>query len=113
MKKVHEHRADPWGCRVLFTQDSAAMRRLARQYDLSFSPDPETEGLCWNAGSTFVIWVARGAGAGALVHECTHASLDILDWAGITAHQGQGEPMCYTLQRMVERFLPHLLPPTP
>lgn len=110
MKNVHEHPAAPWGCKVLFTQDEAAMRKLAKHYDLSFNRDPDTDGLCWSTGSTFIVWVAPGAPVQVLAHECGHATLDILDWVGINAHHANGEPMCYTLQRMLEAFLPHLLP---
>lgn len=110
MKNVHEHIAHPWGAKVLFTQDSSAAHKLGRRYALDTSDieDPYSGGLSWSGeGCTQVIWVRPGSQIGVLVHECTHAALNILEYVGIHPESGNGEVLCYTLQRMFESFLPH------
>jgi hypothetical protein len=108
MRTVHKYQAHPWGRSVWMTQDPSALRILAKRFQLSLEDLTTSEGLCWETQGPTVIWVSPGSGVDVLVHECTHATLDILEYAGINAHAAEGEPMCYTLQRMVSAFLPHL-----
>jgi len=111
MKHVVKYQAHPWGREVWFTQNDKALEKLGDQFDLDLERDT-CNGLCWGtAGNIVVIWVRPGASVGVLAHECTHAALDILKYCGINAHDADGEPMCYTIQRMVDTFSPHLLPP--
>lgn len=111
MKNIHKHPADPWGREVWLTQDYQTLKKLGDRFDLDIDT-ATSDGLCWGtAGPVIVIWVRPGAPVDVLVHECTHATLDILDWVEIDPLSARGEPMCYTLQRMVAAFIPHLLPP--
>jgi hypothetical protein len=112
MKNVHKYLAHPWGREVWFTQDDKALEALGKKFDLNLKGREESLGLCWGtAFDVIVIWVRPGAGVDVLVHECCHAALDIIDYAGFNPAAANGEPMCYSLQRMVAQFTPHLLPP--
>lgn len=99
--------AHPWAQYVIFTQDPTALKALGRTYELNLDLT-DTDGACWNTKRPYVIWVKPGAGVPVLVHECTHATLNILKYCGIDPQSADGEPMCYTLQRMLECFLPQL-----
>ncbi|SAK95822.1 hypothetical protein AWB76_07203 [Caballeronia temeraria] len=110
MKNVIKHQAHPWGREVWFTQDQKALEALGRKFDLNTNTEGSL-GLCWGTSGPLIIWIRPGAGHGVMAHECCHAALDILDYAGMNPAHSNGEPMCYTLQRMIEAFTPHLLPP--
>lgn len=111
MKHVIKHQVDPWGLEVWFTQDTKALEALGKQFNLHIETK-DSLGLCWGTSTrVIVIWVEPGAGQGVLAHECCHAALDIIDYVGFNPTAANGEPMCYTLQRMIEAFTPHLLPP--
>ncbi len=109
MPHLHKYDAHPWGQRVWFTQDEKTLRRVAKNWQLNVDLEGSL-GLCWSSTGPYVIWVKPGCTAPILVHECTHAALAILEYCGIDPRSGDGEPMCYLLQRMLEAFLPHLLP---
>jgi hypothetical protein len=111
MKNVHKYLAHPWGREVWFTQDDKALKALGKKFSLNIDLEGSL-GLCWGTSTrVLVIWVRPGADVTVLAHECCHAALDILDYAGMNPAHANGEPMCYTLQRMLEQFTPHLLPP--
>jgi hypothetical protein len=114
MKNVHKYLAHPWGREVWFTQDPKALAALGKKFSLNVGTETTDDslGLCWGTSTrVIVIWVRPGASSSVLAHECCHAALDILDYAGMNPAHANGEPMCYTLQRMLEQFTPHLLPP--
>jgi hypothetical protein len=111
MKNVIKHPVDPWGREVWFTQDPKALEALGKKFGLNTDREGSL-GLCWGTSTrVIVIWVEPGAGHGVLAHECCHAALDIIDYAGMNPAAANGEPTCYTLQRMIEAFTPHLISP--
>jgi hypothetical protein len=111
MKNVHKYLAEPWGREVWFTQDPKALEALGKKFNLD-TTTAGCHGLCWGTPTrVIVIWVEPGQGVDVLAHECCHAALDIIDYAGFNPAAANGEPMCYSLQRMVAAFAPLLLPP--
>lgn len=112
MKDVVTYQAHPWGQLVFFTQSDKALKKLGATYNLPLDRE-DCLGLCWNTSGPYIIWVKQGEGAAILAHECGHVVLEILGYVGADPRQANGEPFCYTLQRMLETFLPHLLPPIP
>lgn len=109
MKHITRYRADPWRQEVWFTQDRKTLKRLGKRFDLNLDLTGSL-GACWTTKGPYVLWVQPGAPVPILTHECTHATLNILDYVGIDPRSADGEPMCYTLQRMLETFIPRLIP---
>lgn len=114
MTPAVSYKAHPWGQEVLFTQDEVTLRKLGIKYDLQTSDIEGSYGCCWTpAKGPYVLWIQPGQGPAILSHECAHATFGILKHCGIDPASSDNEPFCYTLQRMLEQFLPHLITPPP
>lgn len=108
MKHLIKHKARPWGQEVWFTQDPKTLRRLSKRFGFSCSDADDAVGVLWTTSGPYVLWVDPKATASTLVHECCHATLNILTYCGVDPVASKGEPCCYTLDSMVDAFLPHL-----
>lgn len=112
MKHAVHHQASPWaGQSVWFTQDRGTLKTLAKRFKFDPALDRYTRGCMWTTKGPYVIYVKPGSPLSSLVHETAHATMDILDFVGIDPRQAEGEPFCYTQQRMLEAFLPHFKSP--
>ena len=102
---VAEWCADPYRKNVTLFADEGSMAKYLKKYE------PECE---WykgkGGGASYYIESRRECVIGifdrnhsSLAHECTHATLEILEKAGIHPFEARGEPMAYLLAELVHR----------
>lgn len=104
-RSVIEYVAAPYGRRVkLYLTEKALNRALAR---LKMERAPTALGLCYDAPKAILLRV-RDKSKLTLLHECTHAALNILGHVGIDPLEAGGEPMAYLLEHMYGHFAPHI-----
>ena len=73
-------------------------------------------GLCWyGCNATTVIWMGdiprSPKQISILVHECAHATVHILDSAGVPVKPKTDEALCYLLDHLVQKFLEQMRKP--
>lgn len=102
MKDVVTYTAHPYRQTVQLCLTEKAIKRAAKA--LNFDAPMDALGFtAYPILGPITIYVADGCPM-TLLHECTHATLAVLDHVGIDPQSSRGEPMCYLLEHMYAHF---------
>lgn len=97
---------------VVITEDTSFARKYVF-YNLDStvsSKDFDARGVtfCSIDGKSPIIWLPNTKDTGVINHELLHASVDILNWAGIELNEETEEVYAYQLQYLTNQFYNHI-----
>ena len=100
-----------YGCKIHFLCASTPGKliKYAKRKGVNIDGnDTDVLGSCWHLNGDSYVWVKNENGKidGSLLHECIHAALHAMDYAGIQITGENSEPLTYYATSLFEYFQP-------